>query len=226
MDRDRAFEEEYELDEDLDDGKEYNYKHGFIESLLYSLQNNEQSLFELLEKNVESQEQQFLLDFIQQVNLYKENIEEFGSYEELQNAYKKNLEEYKDLVEYNDMELEEFKQYMQRVIPSSVLNKGQLVVEENNLSMTLKKNKKITIGESLTQVSDYFKYNIEISDPYHITISTPFIKPLDITLVVEDYIVSFELKETYADKFVYVVELPYLPLGEYDYKIVVEDKRG
>lgn len=226
MDRDRSFEEELELDEDLDDSTEYNYKHGFIESLLYSLQNNEQSLFELLEKNVESPQQQFLLDFIQQVNSYKENIEEFGSYEQLQATYMKNLEEYKDLVEYNDMDIEEFKEYMQRVIPFSVLNKGQLIVEDHNLSMTLKKNKKITVGENLTLVSDYFKYTIELNNPYHITISTPLIKTLDITLLVEDYSLKFDLKETYADKFVYEVELPYLPLGEYDYKIVVQDSRN
>ena len=123
MDRDRAFEDEYELDEDLDDGKEYNYRHGFIESLIYSLQNNEQSLFELLEKNVESEEQQFLLDFINEVNIYKSNLEEYGSYQQLHDSYINNLQEYKDLLRWDDMELEEFKEYMQRVIPSGVLTK-------------------------------------------------------------------------------------------------------
>lgn len=225
MDRDRAFEDEYELDEDLDDGKEYNYRHGFIESLIYSLQNNEQSLFELLEKNVESEEQQFLLDFINEVNIYKSNLEEYGSYQQLHDSYINNLQEYKDLLRWDDMELEEFKEYMQRVIPSGVLTKGKLIVEDHNIIMTLKKSREVKTGDSITLVSEYFKYTIELNDPYHITILTPLIKPLDIILVLEDRTLIFELKETNKDEFVYEVELPYIELGEYDYKIVVEDSK-
>lgn len=227
MDRDRSFESDKIIENIEEENLEENKTNEeYFEALIYYLQNQEEDMYQLLEKEASKSKENFVLfDFLNKVKSYNENVEIYGDYKQIYDNYMNNIKELKQLLNRDDMSLEEFVEYMERIIPESTINKGLLIVDDGSLQVTCKKNRKLNVGQKMTFLSDYFKYSIEIKDPYHITLSTPLLKLMNFTLILEDCYLKFDLKEATQEEFIYEVELPYLAVNEYKYQLVAKDEK-
>ena len=225
MDRDRSYEKEELLDNIDKQEDNTEEKEEYLETLITYLLTQDEDLSQALEKeSVKNKENFILYQFLNELNNYNHNIQTYGNYNQLKTDYINNIQTIKTLLNREDMSLEEFIEYMERIIPESTINKGLLIVDEDHLSMTCHK-KKVNLHQKVSFLSDYFKYSIEIKDPYHITISTPLLKLIHFNIVFDDYYLTFELKEANNEEFIYEVELPYLPLGEYSYSLIAKDEK-
>lgn len=227
MDRDRSFESDKIIENIEEENLEENKTNEeYFEALIYYLQTQEEEIYHLLEQEASKSKENFVLfDFLNKVKNYNENIKIYGDYGKLHGDYINNIKELKKLLNRDDMSLEEFVEYMERIVPESTINKGVLIVDDGSLQMICKKNRKLNVGQKATFLSDYFKYSIELKDPYHIILSTPLLKLMNFTLVLEDCYLIFDLKEATQEEFIYELELPYLAINEYEYKLIAKDEK-